>query len=248
MSLRVGQRRFQPRPQAVALTALAVAAFVALGWWQIGRAREKQALIDSFAARGDVSIEVTGQPLGPLPRYQRVQMHGAFLPGRQVLLDNMPSSAGVPGYRVLTPFRRAAGGRLVLVDRGWIPLGRSRHELPVVAVGADDREIAGRLDRLPIPAVRLGAAAGVNATGWPRVLNFPVVTDIEALLGEPLEPWIVLLHPGAADGFERNWRPAVGSGPARNLGYAVQWFAFAIVAIVVFVALSLRPTAAGPER
>ena len=51
-----------------------------------------------------------------LPRYQHVRADGRFLPDRQVLLDNMPSSAGKPGFRVLTPFERdgrrtAAAGR-----------------------------------------------------------------------------------------------------------------------------------------
>mgnify|MGYP003492815404 CR=1 FL=1 len=55
-----------------------------------------------------------------------------------------------------------------------------------------------------------------------------------------------LLDAGVPDGFERKWRPALGFGPERHLGYAVQWFAFALVAIVMFVALNLKR--AGPEE
>jgi cytochrome oxidase assembly protein ShyY1 len=29
-------------------------------------------------------------------------------------------------------------------------------------------------------------------------------------------------------------------GPERHLGYAIQWFAFALITLVVFIALSLR--------
>ena len=48
MSLRIANREFVARPWAVLLTAASLAAFVSLGWWQVGRAREKQALVESF--------------------------------------------------------------------------------------------------------------------------------------------------------------------------------------------------------
>jgi surfeit locus 1 family protein len=43
------------------------------------------------------------------------------------------------------------------------------------------------------------------------------------------------------------WRPALGFGPERHLGYAIQWFAFALVAAVVFVSLNLRRVNAGED-
>ena len=58
----------------------------------------------------------------------------------------------------------------------------------------------------------------------------------------------MLLDPGAPDGFERDWRPALGFGPERHLGYAVQWFAFALVAVVMLIALNLRPAPPEEER
>jgi cytochrome oxidase assembly protein ShyY1 len=35
-------------------------------------------------------------------------------------------------------------------------------------------------------------------------------------------------------------RPSLRFGPARHLGYAFQWFALAIAAVVIFIALNLR--------
>jgi surfeit locus 1 family protein len=49
-----------------------------------------------------------------------------------------------------------------------------------------------------------------------------------------------LLDPRAADGYERKWQPALRISPARHLAYAVQWFAFGVVAVVVLVVTSLR--------
>ena len=240
MSASPAPRRFAPPAWAVLLTAVALAAFVSLGTWQLGRAREKRGLVEEFAAGSRDTVEASGLDLGGLPRYQRVRLLGAYDPSRQVLLDNMPSAAGRPGYRVLTPLRRADGRGWVMVDRGWVPLGTSREALPDVAVGAGERELSGVLDVLPEPGLRLGPAAAPGATGWPRLLLFPTEADLESALGLELESRILLLDADRPDGYERSWRPATGFGPERHLGYALQWFAFAAVTVVIFIALNLR--------
>ena len=250
MRVPIGDRVFAPRAWGALLTAAALAAFVSLGWWQIGRAREKQALIESFARGTQTSVELKGDiTVDELPRFQHIRLEGHYDPWHQVLLDNMPSRVGLPGYRVLTPFRRDGSTRVLLVDRGWVPLGDSRAVLPDVTVGADYRAVSGRLDHLPEPGVRVGDAGVAGDKHWPRVLNFPRTADLEQVLGTRIESRILLLDPAAPDGYERVWRPAVGFGPERHLGYAIQWFALAIVALVIFIALSLEraQAAAGDE-
>lgn len=241
MRLVAGKRVFEPPAWGVALAVLATGTFLALGNWQLGRAREKQALLAEFEAGSLGIVAANGRDLGDLGRYQRVSIAGSYDPGRQVLLDNMPSpSDGRPGYRVLTPLRRADGRGWVLVDRGWVPLGATREELPDVAVGGGPREVTGVLDVLPVPGMRAGPAAVPGDSRWPRVLLFPTVPDVESALGVTVEPRVVLLDATAPDGYERKWRPALGFGPERHLGYAIQWFAFALVAAVLFIALNLR--------
>ena len=248
MSLRIGRRVFAPPAWGLVLTGLALAAFVSLGTWQLGRAREKQALADSFAAGSRDTVDATGSGFDDLPRYQQVRLRGAYDSTRQILLDNMPSAAGRPGYRVLTPLERADARGWVLVDRGWAPLGATRADLPDVAVAGDQREVVGVLDGLPVPGLRVGPAAAPGASGWPRVMLFPTEADVESALAADVESRIVLLDPGAPDGFERSWRPSLGFGPERHLGYAIQWFAFALVAVVLLIALNLRRVLPDEER
>jgi cytochrome oxidase assembly protein ShyY1 len=241
MSLRIANREFVPRLWAVLLTAAALAVFVTLGWWQVGRAREKRAMMESFQRGTQSSVELKGDvTVDELPRYQHLRAEGYYEPAHQVLIDNMPSQAGLPGFRVLTPFRRDGSERLLLVDRGWVPLGATRQDLPPVFVAPGLRAVSGRLDTLPAPGVRVGDAGIAGDTGWPRVLNFPRQQDLERALGEKVEARIVLLDPAAPDGYERVWRPAMQFGPERHLAYAIQWFVFAIVALIIFIALSLR--------
>ena len=241
MRLEAGKRVFAPPAWGVILAVLATGAFVALGNWQLGRAREKQALLAEFEAGGQSVVDANGRDLGDFGRYQRVRIAGSYDAAHQVLVDNMPSPTdGRPGYRVLTPLRRADGRGWVLVDRGWVPLGATRDDLPDVAVGGEPREVDGVLDVLPVPGLRAGPATAPGDGRLPRVMLFPTAADVEAALGTAVAARIVLLDAAAADGFERKWRPALGFGPERHVGYAIQWFAFSLVAVVLFVSLNLR--------
>jgi surfeit locus 1 family protein len=229
-----------PRPVTVLATAVFVAVCIALGYWQLGRAREKQALIDAYARGDGTIVDVTSRSLDGLARYQAVSARGSYEPRRQALLDNMPSADGRAGYRILTPFRRTGAGPLLLVDRGWVPLGESRERLPAVGVSHAAREIVGRIDSPPAPALRLQPADETRDAAWPRVMNFPTADQLTAALGEPVEPLIVLLDPQAPDGYDRRWQPALRMTPARHVAYAIQWFAFAIIAAIVLIVASLR--------
>ena len=145
--------------------------------------REKQALIDEFRRGGAIAVDVTvavdrrtcraTRPSAPVARTSRV---------RQILLDNMPSADGRPGYRVLTPFRRTTGGALLLVDRGWVPLGDSREQLPALDVPDDAREITGRLDRPPVPGLRMREAVVGRCRGLAAGDELP---DVGAARGRP---------------------------------------------------------------
>jgi surfeit locus 1 family protein len=118
--------------------------------------------------------------------------------------------------------------------------------MPDIAVGTGQRTVSGRLDNLPVPGVRIGEAGVAGDQRWPRVLLFPTVTDIERALGGRVAPRIVLLDADLPDGYEREWRPAIGFGPERHFGYALQWFALAVTGAVAFIAMNLRRTVVPP--
>ena len=50
----------------------------------------------------------------------------------------------------------------------------------------------------------------------------------------------MLLDASQAEGFERNWQARTNFGPQRHIGYAVQWFAFAFAAVVIYLLLSFK--------
>ncbi|MBS0395041.1 MAG: SURF1 family protein [Proteobacteria bacterium] len=230
-TLRLGRRVFAPRLLPTLLLLPLLALLLGLGHWQLGRAAEKRALVAAFRAGSGPAL-----PLGaaPAPRYAHVAVAGRYLGARQFLLDNM-THAGVAGYRVWTPLERADGS-LLLVDRGWLPVGASRAVLPPLDVDGAARTLTGRIDDLPRAGLRL---AGAIEPGWPRRVAYPTWAELEAALGRPLAHVLVLLDAGAADGFVRDWQPPA-PGPERHLGYALQWFALALTLLVAWFVVHLK--------
>lgn len=222
---------------------VALVAFARLGVWQLHRAAEKQALLTQFESGQITTVATVALSPGDadsLPRYQRVELHGRYDGEHQVLLDNMPSAQGRAGYRVLTPVALEQGGWL-LVDRGWLPLGATRSELPDTTIDDKARTIVGRLDELPEPGVRPGDNPTADpAASWPRVLSFPRYEELTRALNRPLQRRIVLLDAAQPDGYERVWQAHFGFGPERHIAYAAQWFALAVAAVVIYLMMSLQ--------
>lgn len=238
MMLRIGERVFAPGAAASVATLVLLAILISLGFWQLRRADEKRTLMAQAEAGRHSTLVLNSTAVAQLKRYQHVQVHGRFDSAHQILLDNMPSKDGQPGYRVLTPLQLEAGG-LVLVDRGWVPLGNDRKTLPQLAVGQDPRTLSGMLDELPRPGVRAGGA-GVVPDVWPQVLNYPRYTELRLLYGPQLQAHIVLMDADAADGFERVWQINLGFGPERHIGYAIQWFGLAVTLLIIYVLVNLK--------
>lgn len=227
---------------ATLATLAGLALFVSLGVWQLDRAAEKRALIDK-AAREDAQVPFATLPARDAPveewLFQQVALTGVYEADRQILLDNMTQDGRV-GYQVLTPLRLAEDGSLVLVNRGWIEAEGSRSELPVIDVAQTPRRVAGRLNHLPRPGIRLGQNdPGSHDDPWPRRFLYPQRETLEAAVGESLPAFQLQLSAQAPDGFSRRWE-LVNMAPERHVGYAVQWFAFAVVLLIIYYLLGMR--------
>ena len=134
-AVRLGSRRFAPRWWATTLYLVVALAMLALGRWQLARADEKIALLES-AERARAAPAVALERVDDVERaadaHRRVLLAGRWEDERQLLWDNR-AHAGRAGYEVITPFR-LDGGRLALVNRGWIAPGPTRDVLPDVSL------------------------------------------------------------------------------------------------------------------
>jgi surfeit locus 1 family protein len=234
-------------PPAWPLTVLALVlciAFAGLGRWQMHRAQARQAQWDAFARGADQILPLGEAKLESVARFARVSLTGHLGPDRQFLLDNR-SHGGAPGYEVLTPLE-LADDRVVLVDRGWVAFTGSRARLPDISFAPQERvTLMGRVDDLPSAGLAFGRAPPALAGSWPRLTAYPSMPELSRALGRTLETRILLLDPGAADGYVRDWQPP-GLPPARHWGYAIQWWCFAAALVVLWIVLAVRRARVAP--
>jgi surfeit locus 1 family protein len=216
------------------------ALFASLGVWQLERADENRALLERFAT-GAVAVPLTTPPLelSEGARFRRLEVRGEFEAEPQFLLDNMLHE-GISGYYVLTALRIPGLRERLLVNRGWVGTGGDRAVLPDVPAAPGLHRVAGRLERLPRPGLRLGEQTRPDGTARGAVvLQFPTAEELETLLGEPVFDYQLLLDPGEPDGYMREWR-APGMLPERNIAYAGQWLALAIGSVVAAGVMVVR--------
>ena len=210
-------------------------ALASLGFWQLDRAEQKEQLQAAFAEQMSAPAQAltTEQLTTAEQKYVKVTVRGKMVDGdQQFLLDNRVHK-GQAGYEVLVPLLLEDGG-VLLLNRGWLPVGSSREVKPVVTTRGQVLMVEG-VAALPPQRFNLGEALLVEDS-WPRVLQFEDFSAMGEVLGLKLIPRILQSSESADWAFERIWR-AVEKGPTQNYGYAMQWFALALALalIVLFV-------------
>lgn len=244
MDLRIPYSRmiFSPSPGSGLLAALGIGMLVLLGIWQLRRADEKVLIQHEYQIRqAKPPLEFTGldarrltiTPGLPELRYRRLRVNGVYQRHRQFLLDNR-THKGVPGYHVLTALRIAAGPWGVLVDRGWLALGPSREQLPVLSTPAGSVTLQGLLE-IPRSDTLVLGATGYQGQGWPKVVERIELEKMSDLLGYRLLPFILLQDSKAPGPLIREWHPYHGISPDRHRAYAFQWFALAVTLFALYV-------------
>jgi surfeit locus 1 family protein len=220
------------------LGLLALAALFAwLGEWQLTRAQTSRVALAQFAGGADERVLASLPPkLDDDLRFRRVEVGGEYVGQPQFLLDNMLHE-GAAGYHVLTSLRMPGTDTRLLVNRGWVPAG-DRTVLPEVAISGGSRMVAGRLEHLPRPGMRLGREAADHGDAV-VVLQYPTAAELAQRLGAPVFDYELLLDPAAEDGFVRDWT-APGMAPERHLAYAGQWWAFCLGALAAAIVIAVR--------
>ena len=236
--------KFRPTFWATVFAVPAVLLMLGLGVWQIQRLYWKEALI---AER----IERTAAPAIALPapgedavgaEYRHVAIQGEFLHDKEMLLGAR-SLNGNTGYHVVTPLR-LAGGRDVLVDRGWIPLERK----------TADKRAAGNIAG-PVAFEGVIRLAGKQTWFVPDNrpdLRFFFWVDLPAmakLADEPDTEARFFLEAGPAPNpgvFPIGGQTRINL-PNDHLQYAITWFSLAIALMVIYVLYHRRKPGTSPE-
>lgn len=240
IDLRLGRVRFRAGWVPTLATVLLLPGLVALGFWQLDRADQKQALqaeYDRRQAEPPKRLYAVLEPAAEL-RYRPVQVRGRYEPAWQFLLDNRVHH-GQAGYHVLTPLRIEGGSVRVLVNRGWVATGPDRSRLPLIDTPETDIEITG-VATVPLgKGFRLGPARPAGP-GWPSLWQYLDLDEYARSVPFPVQPAVILLDPGSpAGGFVRVWG-RLDAGIQTHLGYALTWFSLAVALLAIYILVNVR--------
>lgn len=232
-------RQFAPAWWATTLMAAGVALTTALGFWQLGRASEKQTLqsrIDDYAK--GAPIDVGRDALVPAEvLLHPVQALGRFDPRHVVFLDNRVYKQQA-GYHVLMPLKIADSEKYVLVNRGWIAAGSDRRRAPVVRTPDGDILVRGTATLFSERYLELSSKIA-EGNIWQNVVleRYRQATRLD------VQPIIIQQTSPLDDGLVRDW-PPVDLKRNTHLAYAVQWFGLAAAIFVYYVVVNVRSKSA----
>jgi len=216
-----------------AFTAFATLVCLGLGVWQLERLEWKTSLI----AERRAAVHAATVPVPKAPEEaNRLEFHpvvaeGVFLNDKEIYLGAASPSGGPPGFQVLTPLR-LADGRIVFVNRGFIPSALKDPEKRSAGQLTGPVRVAGLL-RLPhgrpgwlVPDNRpdlnywfwVDLPAMAEATGLSDIAPFYIDADATP-------------NPG---GWPKGGVTRIDL-PNDHLQYAITWFALAVAAIVVYI-------------
>jgi surfeit locus 1 family protein len=233
-------RRGILEPTVFALVGIAI--LVSLGVWQLDRKTWKENLIVALNTR-------LSQSPGDLPpredwtrldrqreEFKRVGFPAEFLPGQ----DAFEYSAGSafrpdvkgPGYWVFAP-ARLAGGSLVIIDRGFVPLDRKDAAAQAPAGSVD---IVGIM-RWPETRGMFTPADDLKENTW-------YLRDIQAMAAahhwQNVAPFYIEMEsPVPPGGLPKPGKLAVNL-PDDHLQYAITWFGLAFGLFAVYVVFIVR--------
>lgn len=226
--------------------AVAIVFAIACGFlsnWQFSRNADRAAQLALVAQNYDAepvpleAIIAPGATLAAADEWRPVALEGEYLADEQILVRNRPHG-GTAAFEVLVPFR-LNDGRVLLIDRGWVPPGEDQplpDAIPAPPDGATT-VIARLRPAEQLPASGRSAPEGQVPSINPQLIADSIDTDIGAQL--ELSAYGVMISEDPAPAT----RPAAFAAPSEDpgpyLSYAIQWILFAVMGFV-FIGYVIR--------
>lgn len=226
--------QFQPRLIPTIAVVILVPLFIGLGFWQLDRAEQKRDL---------AAIQHTRLALPPLQltegindaqvEFRNLVADGVFVPEKTVFIENR-KYMGRNGFHVITPLRVSGSQRYLLINRGWIEAQNNRLP-PAVETPESLVEVTGRANIPLPPALNLGEVPSADANPrWPYL----TLEHYARWSGLDIFPFVLLQAETDRTGFVRSW-PLETPNEGMHTGYAIQWFAFALIVFSIWLRLAL---------
>lgn len=231
-----GRYGFLATPRWLVLLSVAgllAGTMVGLGFWQLSRYQERTAINERINAAGHASPRPVTEVLDASraapdsTAWSRVTATGEYDTAKEILIRSRTVSGSV-GFEVITPLVLDDGTAL-LVDRGWVPPGRggaaALPDVPAAPLG--QVTVVGRV-HLP----ESGGDQPVAVSGQLQARRIDPAR-LASALPYPVLGGYLLLHqqdPPASDQLVTI--PLRYEESGQNLSYMVQWWLFAVIALV----------------
>lgn len=239
---------FRPSLIGTVLTLICIPLFIKFGLWQYHKAQQKiviQAAYNQSLVSGSFKFPLDIRTLtiadADYWNYKKVTVTGVYAPQYQFLLDNQVEGDRV-GYHVITPLKVDHTSQYVLINRGWI-LGKDTHtELPTFSTPTGLQTITGQI-WLPSKKIFTLEGSSVSALkvgqSMPAVWQNMNMDKYQHSVPFTVSPMAIKMDQVTeAGGFVRNWQvPA--ERITTNLGYAYQWFGFALATLLIYIYMSV---------
>lgn len=225
----------RPAPAALRWTvyvAIAVVFAIACAFlsnWQFSRNEERSAQLALVDANYDAepvpldAVLAPGAELAASDEWTPVVLRGTYLAEHQLLVRNRPHG-GTAAFEVLVPFR-LDDGRVLVVDRGWVPPGETRADPDAVpAPPAGEATVVVRLR----PEEAVPSSGRTAEAGQVPTINLGLVADqVPGDIERGAYGVLVSEDPAPADAPAALADPSDDPGP--HLSYAIQWILFAVM-------------------
>lgn len=217
------------RPLLIVIAAsglvAAVAALAMLGFWQLDRARQKQAMLDAVehVLQQRRPVAMTRVLDRASSEFAWAEVNGRFA-APLIFLDNQQHQ-GRAGLRLYAPLALPGQPTRLLVDMGWLPWPAGR-VLPAIQLPDAPVTLAGLLAPPPSVGLRVGDAPSGRQT--PLLVTRLDPAELSAQGDVRYAARVLRLDPALPLGYARDLDVLPNTlPPERHRGYAAQWFALA---------------------
>jgi surfeit locus 1 family protein len=208
---------------------------IALGLWQMDRLEQRRAAnVLAVQARYAPPVRLQGgSELSAALEGRQVSAEGHYDHVHDIVLRGK-AYQGSPGVEIISPLVLEGGRTAVLVNRGFVPTPDA------VTIQTDSAREFGKVDvkgtALAVPSGDGRPLERAGRTTWARL----DLETLQARMPYEVAPVYIRQAPDSAlPRFPRRLEPPpIDDGP--HLSYAIQWFAFAAMAMVFGVVLLKR--------
>jgi len=237
--MQIGNKIFKPGLIPTIIFLLILPVLLKLGFWQLDRAEEKRDLIALFKQQNESGpLKISGNiRLDISQNYRKAMVEGNFDNKKIIFVDNKIHQ-GNTGVYVVTPFKIKNSNYHVLVNRGWTAMDKNRKNLPDVITDTSLIKLSGKIKFINTKPFTVGNQFQSNK-GWPALVQWINIEDIEKKSELKLLPYILLLDEKEKNGYVREWKPVVMQ-PEKSVSYAVQWFSLALALTIIYIVVNLK--------